>query len=88
MFALNIPSTFGDTIDCRINGKPKRVTWCNENTLVIEANPYATAPVDTDKFGANWTGLEALASQLRGDCTARGISTPANVVVEFKNRAN
>ena len=26
MFALNIPSTFGDTIDCRINGKPKRVT--------------------------------------------------------------
>ena len=27
MFALNIRSTFGDTIDCRINGKSKRVTW-------------------------------------------------------------
>ena len=43
MFALNIPSTFGDTIDCRINGKPKRVTWRDKHTLVIEANPYAQA---------------------------------------------
>ena len=73
MFALNIPSTFGDTIDCRINAKPKRVTWRDEHTLVIETDPYATGPVDTDKFGANWTGLETLASQLRGDCTAREI---------------
>ena len=86
MFALNIPSTFGDTIDCRINGKPKRVTWRDEHTLVIETDPYATAAVDTNKFGANWTGLETLASQLRGDCAARGISRPTNVVVEFKNR--
>ena len=44
MFALNIPSTFGDTIDCRINGKAKRVTWRDEHTLVIEADPYPTAP--------------------------------------------
>ena len=86
MFALNIPPTFGDTIDCRINGKPKRVTWRDEHTLVIEADPYATAPVDKDKFGANWTGLNALASRLQGDCSA--ISKPANVVIEFKNRAN
>jgi hypothetical protein len=49
---------------------------------VIETDPYATA--DTDKFGANWTGLETLAGQLRGDRTARGTS----VVVEFKNRSN
>ena len=62
MFALNIPSTFGDTLDCRINGKPKRVTWRDEHTLVIAAVSYATAPVETDKFGASWTGLEALAS--------------------------
>ena len=88
MFALKIPATFGDTIDCRINGKPKRVTWREGHTLVIEADPYATAPVDTDKFGANWTGLEALACQLRGDCTVRGVSRPTNVVVEFKNRPN
>ena len=84
MLALNIPSTFGDTVDCRINGKSKRVTWRDEHTLVIEADPYATAPVDS----ANWMGLEALASRLRGDCTARGISRPTNVVVEFKNRPN
>jgi hypothetical protein len=82
MFALNIPSTFGDTIDCRINGKAKRVTWRDEHTLVIETDPYATAPVDTDKFGANWTGLEMLASQVRGDRTTRG----TRVVVEFKQR--
>jgi hypothetical protein len=88
MFALKIPSTFGDTIDCRINGKPKRVTWRDEHTLVIEADPYATAPVDTAKFGASWSGLEALASQLRGDCATRTISKPTNVVVEFKNRSN
>jgi hypothetical protein len=86
MFALNIPSTFGDTIDCRINGKPKRITWRDEHTLVIEADPYATAPVDTDKFGACWTGLEVLASQLRDACATREISTRANVVVDFKNR--
>jgi hypothetical protein len=88
MFALNISATFGDTIDCRINGKPKRVTWRDEHTLVIEPQPYATAPVDTDKFGANWAGLEALASQLRGDCTAREISRPTSVVVEFQKRPN
>jgi hypothetical protein len=74
MFALNIQSTFGDTIDCRINGKPKRVTWRDEHTLVIETDPYATAPVDTDKFGANWTGLETLASRLRDNRTASGTS--------------
>jgi hypothetical protein len=88
MFALNIPSTFGDTIDCRINGKPKRVTWRDERTLVIEADPYASTPVDTDKFGASWEGLEALASQLRGDCRQEEFSRPTSMVVEFKNRPN
>jgi hypothetical protein len=85
MFALNIPSTFGDSIDCRINGEPKRVTWRDERTLVIEPNPYATAPVDTDKFGASWAGLQALASKLRSDRAPRGISRPSSVIVELKN---
>ena len=31
---------------------------------VIETDPYATAPVDTDN-GANWTGLETLVSPHR-----------------------
>jgi hypothetical protein len=69
-------------LDCRINGKPKRVTWRDEHTLVIQTDPYATAPVDTDKFGANWTGLEAFAGQLRGGRTAR----ETNVVAQFKKR--
>jgi hypothetical protein len=85
MFALNIPSIFGDTFNCRINGKPKRVAWRDEHTLVIEADPYATGPVDADKFGASWRGLEALASQLRSECTAVGASKSTNVVVAFKN---
>jgi len=34
---------------------------------VIKPDPYAIAPVDTDKFGASWPGLEALARQVRGD---------------------
>ena len=33
MFALKIPSTFGNTVDCRINGKPKRVTWRDDHML-------------------------------------------------------
>jgi hypothetical protein len=47
---------------------------------VIQTDPYATAPVDTDKFGANWTGLEAFARQLRGESSTRGTT----VVVQFK----
>jgi hypothetical protein len=88
VFALNISSIFGKTIDCRINGKSKRVTWRDEHTLVIEADPYATGPIDTEKFGANWKGLETVASQLRGNCTAKGISGSANVVADFKNRSD
>jgi hypothetical protein len=92
MFALNIPSTFGDTIDCRINGKPKRVTWRDEHTLVIKADPYAIAPVDTDKFGANWTGLEAFARQSarrapQEDQTWSYNSKNAEIAISPKSRA-
>jgi hypothetical protein len=76
MFALNIRSIFGDTIDCRINGKPKRVTWRDEHTLVIEPDPYATAPVDTDKFGASWTGLEAVSKLVVSRATHRAAPLP------------
>jgi hypothetical protein len=38
MLVLNMPLQFkvGETRDCRINGEPKRVTWRDEKTLVIE----------------------------------------------------
>jgi hypothetical protein len=38
MFMLNMPVDFkvGETRDCRINGKPARVTWRDQHTLVIE----------------------------------------------------
>jgi hypothetical protein len=38
MFVIHFPTTFpvGDTVDCRINGKAERVTYRDENTLVIE----------------------------------------------------
>jgi hypothetical protein len=46
MFALNIPSTFGDTIDCRINGKPKRVSPANA-AVRLEAKVQACSVVKT-----------------------------------------
>lgn len=38
MFMISMPAAFkvGDTADCRINGKPARLTWRDEDTLVIE----------------------------------------------------
>jgi hypothetical protein len=38
MFMIAMPKDFtvGQTADCRINGKPQRLTWRDEDTLVIE----------------------------------------------------
>ena len=38
MFMINMPVDFkvGETRDCRINREPKRITWRNQHTLVIE----------------------------------------------------
>lgn len=38
MFMISMRRTFkvGATADCRINGKPERLTWRDEDTLVIE----------------------------------------------------
>jgi hypothetical protein len=38
MFMIDMPLDFkvGDTRDCRINRQPKRVTWLDQHTLVIE----------------------------------------------------
>lgn len=38
MFMIHMPEDFkvGDTAACRINGEPQRVTWRDQNTLVIE----------------------------------------------------
>jgi hypothetical protein len=37
MLMLSMPADFkvGETRDCRINGKPTRVTWYDQHTLVI-----------------------------------------------------
>ena len=33
MLAIHMPKSFriGDTVDCKINGEPKRVTWRDES---------------------------------------------------------
>jgi hypothetical protein len=44
MFFISLPKQFkiGDTVDCRINLRPARVTWRDADTLVIEpADPRA-----------------------------------------------
>jgi hypothetical protein len=38
MFAIHLSNNvgIGDTVDCRINAEPARVTWRDAQTLVIE----------------------------------------------------
>jgi hypothetical protein len=40
MFFLSLPRSvkIGSTVECRINGEPKQVTYRDTNTLVIEPN--------------------------------------------------
>ena len=83
MFALNIPSTFGDTIDCRINGKPKRLTWRDEHTLVIEADPYAGRKNIQDSFTSSgrlssWLGCPTHEMQRPKICARAGSATRLN----------
>jgi hypothetical protein len=37
MFMMHMPEDFkiGDSVDCRINGEPARLTWRDKDTLVI-----------------------------------------------------
>jgi hypothetical protein len=55
MFTINMPVTFqiGDTIDCRINAAPARVTWRDAKTLVIE-------PEDARKIVERFTDGELI----------------------------
>ena len=36
VITLSPPFEIGDTVDCKINGKPAKVTWRDYDTLVIE----------------------------------------------------
>jgi hypothetical protein len=40
MFILSLPmrDKIGDTCNCLINGEPRRVTWRDAHTMVIEPN--------------------------------------------------
>ncbi len=40
MFMIHLPKNVkvGDTVDCRINSKPSKVTWRDHHTLVIDPN--------------------------------------------------
>jgi hypothetical protein len=51
MFIISMPKTFkvGDTVDCRINAAPARVTWRDAGTLVIEPDdPRNLISTETD----------------------------------------
>ena len=94
MFALNIPSTFGDTIDCRINGKPRRVTCRDEHTLVIEADPYAERSSRHRQVRCQLVRLrnarQAAARRLHGKRNKRGrrIQKLLKSQLRLKNRPN
>jgi len=36
VITLSPPFEIGDTVDCKINGKPAKVTWHHDSTLVLE----------------------------------------------------
>jgi hypothetical protein len=44
MFMIHMPKSFkvGDTADCRINKIPQRLTWRDEDTIVIEPDDART----------------------------------------------
>jgi hypothetical protein len=50
MFFLSLPLSvkIGDTTECRINGEPKRVTYRDAKTLVIEPDDARTIIETTD----------------------------------------
>ena len=54
MFFLSLPTSvkIGDTVDCKINGAPRKVTWRNAETLVIEPDD-ARRIVMIDQVGDN-----------------------------------
>ena len=40
--SLRVSVKIGDTADCRINGEPRKVTWRDDKTLVIEPGDART----------------------------------------------
>ena len=44
MFLISVPKSFqvGDTVDCRIDATPQRLTWRDANALVIEPDDIRT----------------------------------------------
>jgi hypothetical protein len=53
MFIIHLPRSFklGDTVDCRINSKPRRITWRDNRTLVIEPNDCRPIVAQQDDGG-------------------------------------
>jgi hypothetical protein len=50
MFIIHLPKTIkvGDTIDCRINAEPAKVTWRDKETLVIGEDDAREVEAITD----------------------------------------
>jgi hypothetical protein len=44
MLTITLPATFkiGDTVDCRVNKQPARITWRGAATLVVEPKDART----------------------------------------------
>jgi hypothetical protein len=53
MLIINFPRSFklGDTADCRINGKARRVTWRDKHMLVIEPDDARPIVAQQDDGG-------------------------------------
>ena len=53
MFIIHLPKSFkiGDTVDCRINREPARVTWRDKDILVIGDNDVRKIITSNDEGG-------------------------------------
>jgi hypothetical protein len=78
MFVINMPLDYkvGDSRDCRINGEPKRVTWRDQHTLVIEPDD-ARQIFHTETGG----GLRCFMCGNAGAKQASIFATPGGVVI-------
>lgn len=76
MFVINLPKTLkiGNTVACRINKQPARITWRDTDTLVIE-------PDDVRAILAYQIQIDCI----RFACGDRGVSADGYRVVETRD---
>jgi hypothetical protein len=90
MFIVTLPSTIGigDTVDCKINGEPSKITWRDADHLVIE--PGDVREIITTDLSEDGELLSFFCATAGGDGIVIRPDADGNVIVTgsirpFKN---